>query len=57
MYGGRRDLEITPYVSLRGRAAVNLGVVIDEGKVLPLLWRVSHLPDSLVTFVPDRSQR
>ncbi len=35
----RRNLEVVLEVGLRGRPAVDLGVVVDEGKVLALLCR------------------
>lgn len=37
MHGRRRDLEAALDVDLRGRAPVDLGVVVDEREVLALL--------------------
>ena len=41
MYRGWRDLEVALYVRLGGGVPVELGVVVNEREVLPLLSRVS----------------
>jgi hypothetical protein len=43
MYGRRRNTEITLHVRFRGRAAVNLSVVIDERQILPLFFCVHDI--------------
>ena len=43
MDGRWRHLEIALHVRLSGRLAVNLCVVVDEGKALPLLCGISAL--------------
>jgi hypothetical protein len=41
MYCRRGDLEIALYIRLRRSVTVELGVVENERKVLPLFWRVA----------------
>ena len=39
MDGGRRDLKIALKIGFGGRTAKHLDISIDEGEILPLLFR------------------
>ena len=50
MYGRRRNQEVPPKIRLCGRLAVNLRVVVDKRKVLPLLWRIPRRREDRCRF-------
>ena len=48
----RRDFEAHLHICFGRRTAIYLGVIIDERKVLPLLWSETH---HLVRFDPTNT--